>query len=97
MNRKEFYNTQRWKDTRKAYRKSVGGLCERCLKCGVIRPGRFVHHKIHLTDDNFNDPALALSFDNLELLCVDCHAAEHDSHRYVIDANGNCITKAGPP
>lgn len=91
--RDQFYSTQKWRDVRAAYRKSVGGLCERCLACGLIRPGRFVHHKIHLTDDNVDDPAVALAFENLELLCTDCHAAEHDSHRYVIDASGCCHAK----
>ena len=91
--RDQFYSTQKWRDVRAAYRKSVGGLCERCLACGLIRPGRFVHHKIHLTDDNVDDPAVALAFENLELLCIDCHAAEHDSHRYVIDASGCCHAK----
>ena len=95
--RAKFYNTQKWKKLRAAYRKSVGGLCERCLACGVIRPGRYVHHKIHLTDDNYSDPELSVSFDNLELLCTECHIKEHDGHRYTIDVNGNCHTKREAP
>lgn len=97
MKREQFYNTKKWQDIRAAYRKSVGGLCERCLACGVIRPGKFVHHKIHLTDDNIECPEITLSFANLELLCIECHAKEHDSRRYVIDVNGNCHTKNERP
>jgi len=83
-----FYSTQAWKKTRAAYKKSKGGLCERCLKAGIIRAGEFVHHKIHLDATNLHNPNVTLSFDNLELLCRDCHAAEHSDKRYVVDANG---------
>lgn len=86
---KAFYGSKAWENCRKAYKKSVGGLCERCLKAGVIRSGEMVHHKIHLTEETIQDPAVALNFDNLELLCRDCHAAEHATKkRYVVDANG---------
>lgn len=91
-----FYGTQRWRKVSNAYRKSVGGLCERCLACGVIRPGKFVHHKIHLTDENYLDESIALNPENLELLCIECHAKEHDSRRYTIDISGHCHAK-GPP
>lgn len=74
-----FYWTEQWKRTRAAYRKSRGGLCERCLAKGLIVPGDIVHHKKYLTPDNIGDPNYSLSFDNLELLCRDCHAAEHDA------------------
>lgn len=83
-----FYNTQAWKKARAAYKKSQGGLCERCLAAGLIRAGEFVHHKKHLSVDNINDPVVTLGFDNMELLCRDCHAAEHSKKRYVVDANG---------
>lgn len=84
----KFYGTMAWKRTRDAYVKSVGGLCERCLKSGLIRAGEFVHHKTHLNGENVMDPEVTLSFDNLELLCRDCHAAEHAKRRYVVDADG---------
>ena len=42
-----------------------------------INPGIIVHHKIELTPDNINDPHIALSFDNLELLCEDHHNKQH--------------------
>lgn len=83
-----FYNTQAWKKARAAYKKSVGGLCERCLKAGLVRPGEFVHHKTHLSVNNINDPEITLGFQNMECLCRECHAAEHAKKRYVIDANG---------
>lgn len=71
------YSSQAWKDTRKAYARSAGFLCERCMAKGLITPGTEVHHRIHLTPENVDDPAIALSFDNLELLCHECHEEEH--------------------
>lgn len=85
-----FYNSDAWDATRKAYRKSVGGLCERCLKEGRYTPGVIVHHKVHLNPANINDAAVALSWENLELLCRDCHAAEHSkrTRRWTVDKLG---------
>ena len=71
---KQFYASAAWQHCRAAYIEHVHGLCERCH-----RPGWIVHHKIYLTPDNINDPDVALSFDNLEYLCLDCHNAEHGS------------------
>ena len=85
-----FYKSQQWKRCAAAYKKSVGGLCERCLKEGRYTAGVIVHHKIYLTPDNITDPAIALSFDNLELVCRDCHWVEHYKRdkRYKVDAFG---------
>ena len=87
---KGFYTSKAWVDCREAYRRSVGGLCERCLKNGLITAGVIVHHKIHLTPDNINDPNITLNWGNLELLCRDCHADEHTRHkrRYRVDERG---------
>ena len=73
----KLYNSRRWKECREAYAKSVGYLCEECLSKGLYTPGEIVHHKIPLTPDNIDDPSIALSFDNLELLCRECHAEKH--------------------
>lgn len=52
-------------------------------------PGDQVHHKKHLTPKNINDPEITLNWDNLELLCLDCHRKEHDKgHRYRVDPDG---------
>ena len=56
--------------------------------------GRIVHHKIHLDADNIGDPNVTLNWDNLELVCMDCHAAEHGSKkRYKVDLLGNVQVK----
>lgn len=78
---KSLYKSKAWQKTREAYARSVGGLCEICWKNGVLRPGEIVHHKIHITPDNINDPSITLSFDNLQLVCRDHHAQIHDRRR----------------
>ena len=92
----KFYGSQRWKKTRDAYFQSKNGLCERCLKCGVIRAGEFVHHKIHLDSVTVEDPGIALDWNNLEVLCRNCHAAEHGKKRYYVDQNGEVHVKKAP-
>lgn len=88
----DFYSSQAWKDCRKAYAKSVGGLCEVCLSKGLYNAGEIVHHKVHLTPANIGDPNVTLSFNNLQLVCRDCHAAIHGdkaaSRRFTVDAAG---------
>lgn len=76
-----FYTSKEWRKTRDAYYRIQCGRCERCMTevlAGVrrvedINPGIIVHHKKELTPENINDPAVALSFDNLELLCDEHH------------------------
>ena len=72
-----FYHSASWLKCREAYIKSVGGLCEDCLARGIYTPGLIVHHITPITPDNINDPEITLNFDNLRLVCQDCHAAEH--------------------
>ena len=92
---KDLYCSKAWKDTRKAYAKSRGGLCERCLSKGLYKPGEIVHHKIHLSPENINDPTVTLSWDNLELLCRDCHGTEHQKiqRRYRVDEMGRVTAR----
>lgn len=95
---KEFYSSGAWKNTREAYAKSKRNLCEICLSKGLYKAGVIVHHKIHLTPDNINDPNVALNWDNLQLVCRDCHAQIHDKRqrRYKIDEAGKVWTYSTP-
>lgn len=90
---KEFYNSEAWHSCRAAYLSSKGYLCERCARSGKIEPAKIAHHKVYLTELNITDPAIALSFDNLEALCQDCHNAEHHhaETRYKFDDEGNIL------
>ena len=72
---KAFYTSTRWRQTRQAYidyRRSIdGGVCEECGQ----RLGEIVHHKVMITPANINDASVTLSFNNLELVCWQCHNA----------------------
>lgn len=86
---KAFYKSKAWQRTRDAYAASVGWLCEDCLSAGVYKAGEIVHHKRELTPDNIGDPSVTLAWDNLKLVCRDCHAKEHGStKRYKADERG---------
>ena len=71
-----FYKSKQWSVCRESYL-ATHSLCERCLKKGEIVPAEIVHHKIYLTDQNFQDPSIALNHANLEALCMKCHNQEH--------------------
>ena len=96
-----FYLSKAWRKTRDAYYQKRRGICERCQKefdAGLrafedIQPGIIVHHVRHLTPENINDPSVALSFDNLELLCDEHHNREHKAKpkRYSFDKEGRII------
>ena len=48
------------------------------MRRGIYRPGEIVHHKIEIDPVTIENPEIALNFDNLELLCRECHAARHE-------------------
>lgn len=96
-----FYHSQAWQDCRAAYiatRIGIdGGLCERCHKI----PGKIVHHKQWLTQENIQDTAVTLGHSNLEYVCHACHNAEHIGGgevptRYHVDCYG-CILPPSAP
>ena len=88
----EFYKSRAWQSCRASYAKSKHNLCERCMSKGIFKPGEIVHHKIHLTPENIKDPEIALNWDNLELLCRDCHGLAHrPEKRYKVDEFGRVI------
>ena len=95
-----FYNSMAWQNTSRNYKQSVGGLCERCLKNGIIASAEIVHHIVPLTDDNIADLNISLDWNNLQALCRKCHAEVHDEiyarqskRRYKIDRNGKVVIR----
>lgn len=91
-----FYQSKAWIDTRSAYAASKNYLCEMCLSKGLYVPGVITHHKQYITPENINDPNVTLSWDNLMLVCRDCHAELHksdDGKRYCFDDDGNLIER----
>lgn len=90
---KGFYASDAWQKCRAGYISSIGGICERCAKQGIISPAFIVHHKIYLSADNITDPNVSLAWENLEALCLECHNKEHMSRkkRYRVDESGRVI------
>jgi 5-methylcytosine-specific restriction endonuclease McrA len=71
------------------------GICSSCGKPFNSRD-LIVHHKIHLNEDNINNPEIALNLNNLEVLCINCHNSTHakneDMNRDMkFDENGNIV------
>ena len=92
MTIKEFYYSPQWKRCREAYKKSKGGLCEECLKQGIISPAEEVHHIKKLTVENVNDARVSLGWDNLMALCKACHDKKHAREkRYKVDQYGRVV------
>lgn len=77
---KAFYSSKAWQECRNEYAKRRRYLCEDCLRRGIYRPGKIVHHKIEIDPVTIEIPEIALNFDNLELLCRECHCRVHDQH-----------------
>lgn len=92
---KKFYSGIAWQQCRDAYAKNKSYLCERCLAKGLYTPGEIVHHKIPLAPDNIHDFDVSLNWDNLELVCRECHAEEHGAKtkRYEVDEYGRVTAK----
>jgi len=93
-----FYVSGTWRRCRKAFADSKGNLCERCLKRGKVNAGEKdrpleVHHKIPLTVENIHDPKVTLNWNNLELLCKDCHDEERErkQKRWKVGPDGKVI------
>lgn len=86
-----FYKSKAWRSTREYVLRRDAFSCN---DCGGR--GNEVHHIVELTQDNINDPNVALNPSNLMTLCGTCHkkrtlgsAAAADG--YCFDANGQVV------
>lgn len=73
---KKFYDSKEWKKTRQLILMRDNYLC---VLCGM--PAEEVHHKIHLTPENINNPRIAIHEDNLISLCGLCHKRIHNGNK----------------
>ena len=73
----KFYHSRAWQDVRSLVWDRAHGLCERCMERGEVKPANVVHHKVPLSPENMDDPAITLNPDNLMALCNDCHTEVH--------------------
>lgn len=95
-----FYHSARWSKARATYLRTPvetefgtcpPNMCELCFASGKVVPANTVHHKVHLTPENVNDPTVSLNPDNFQRLCPDCHAYLHsdkDEPRVSFGADG---------
>lgn len=84
-----FYTSWAWEKCRKSFLAERGGLCELCLKKGLIEPATQVHHKKHITPENLDDPMITLNHENLMALCDACHQEQHRKKRWRCDSMGH--------
>lgn len=71
---KSFYNSSAWIKLRNTKFANANGLCENCLSKGIVKAGKEVHH-IKPIEDRWDK---RLDYDNLKLLCRDCHNEVHE-------------------
>ena len=69
----KFYQSKEWHELRMAKWVSANGLCELCLKNGIINEAREIHHIVPIE----KDWSKRLDYDNLLALCSDCHNQQH--------------------
>jgi 5-methylcytosine-specific restriction endonuclease McrA len=67
----QFYNSQAWRTLSAKYTQDKQYKCECCRKIATQ-----VHHKQAIQTEEGWDRRL--DYDNLELLCVDCHNERHN-------------------
>jgi 5-methylcytosine-specific restriction endonuclease McrA len=90
-----FYKSKTWQRTRAMIWSRDKGLCQDCLKKGIVKEAEEVHHIEELTPDNIDIPEITLNPSNLISLCRDCHAKRHHPNRkrWTVDAFGHVETR----
>ena len=79
--KQDIYNSREWKELRIAKLRSTNGLCEECLKQGIVTGARCVHHIVPIetarTKEEMRRLALDCGLNGLMSLCFACHARIH--------------------
>lgn len=75
----DFYSSKEWQVLAKQTRKEQHNECQRCRRRGYYSPCDIVHHIKYVKEY----PELALTADNLECLCKNCHEEEHKKKAFV--------------
>lgn len=72
-----FYCSKPWRELAYTLKVGAGGRCARCSEI-ILDFGFLIgHHKILLTEENVDDPNVSLNPQHIEIICLDCHNAEH--------------------
>lgn len=75
-------NSSEWRETRNR-KIEANPLCELCLRDGYVTASRCVHHIIPVESGRTEKQCreLAFSWNNLQALCLRCHADIHQAER----------------
>lgn len=101
---KAFYKSPEWRTARELALMRDKYLCQDCKD----KPAEVVHHIIHLSEDNVDNPEISLNQNNLISICSNCHSIRHkgehargrlshmddEPYNYIFDANGMIVPKA---
>lgn len=68
-----FYLSKAWREIREVALCRDNYLCQRCLQRGHLTPADLVHHVL----PRDTHPKLELVLDNLQSVCMGCHAQLH--------------------
>ena len=77
-----FYASPVWRNFRAGIIAERKLICEHCGKLIAKQRDAHVHHKIHLTEDNYKDASIALNPENVMLVHKDCHDQIHERFAY---------------
>lgn len=70
----KFYNSKQWKDLRNEVRRRKRMTCDVCHR--FIRGKSICDHIKEITPENKDSLEVILNFENLQLLCFECHNAK---------------------
>ena len=73
----QFYCSKPWRDLSYNLKIAAGGKCNRCGEVFVDFSLLIGHHTIELTEDNVDNPEIALNPELIEIICFSCHNVEH--------------------
>ena len=79
-NYQRLLNSKRWQEVKRIVWQRTNGLCEDCLKQGIVRAGVDCHHIVPVETATSPQEMERLCFDvnNVRLLCIACHSAIHE-------------------
>lgn len=78
-NYQRLLNSKRWQEVKRIVWQRTNGLCEECMKHGIVRAGVDCHHIVPVETATSPQEMERLCFDvnNVRLLCIACHSAIH--------------------
>ena len=84
--KQDIYNSREWKELRIAKLRSTNGLCEECMKQGIVTSARCVHHIVPIetatTKEEMWRLAIGCGLSGLMSLCRPCHHKLHNDAGY---------------